>query len=1214
VSLPVTEITVAAGSDPAVALRAAAPDRMDLSRAPLLHLMTAAEPGGGWLILLQMHHLVLDHEGLEMVLGEVRAIQAGHGQSLAEPLPFRDFVAQARLGVPRREHERYFHELVGDVSGPAAPYGLVDVRDPGRARRARLPVGTGLGGRLRGLARARSVSPATIVHLAWARLLMVLTGRDDVVFGTVLLGRMNAGAGADRVPGLYMNTLPVRVAHPQTPAGQALEALRSQLAALLAHEHAPLVLAQQASAVPPGLPLFTTLLNYRHTQPPTPGTRGRNGGVQIIGGQERSNYPLDISVDDWGTGLGVAVTATEPADPGQLCTLLCTCLDSLVTALETDPATPLRAVSVLGSGERSQLVDGWGGVGGPAGDVAVASLLAGRVAGAPDAVAVVCGDAVVSYGELDRRASLLAGRLAGWCGGGEPVVAVLADRSAELVVALVAVLKAGAAYLPVHPGTPPRRVAWMLADAGVTVVLCDGDRELPADVARLPLTGGADDPDAPAPAPAPAPGPGPGPGPGLGPAGGHPDRLAYVMYTSGSTGAPKGVAVRHRDVVTLAADRGWAGTAHRRVLMHSTPAFDASTYELWVPLLSGGTVVIEPGEPDLDRLAALITAQRVSGLFLTTALFNLLAAEQPQALAGTEVVLTGGEAASPAAMRRVLLSCPQTVLGHVYGPTETTTFATRSLRADPGRVADPPPIGTPLDGTRAYVLDRWLEPVPAGTAGELYLAGAGLARGYLHQPALTSERFTACPFTAPGQRMYRTGDLARWTPDAELVFAGRADDQVKIRGFRIEPAEIETTLTASPHVTQAVVTIREDTPGDKRLTAYIVPAGISRNADDLAMTIRDYAASQLPDYMLPTITLLETLPLTPNGKIDRTALSTEDFAGPTLAHHASWAVQLEKTLCETFAEVLGVDQVGVEDQFFALGGHSLLAMQLVKQLRTRGVSISVRDLMSAPTVRGVMDRLSLSSVQDSLSVLLPIRATGDGPVLFCVHPAGGLGWGYMPLARYVPDSFRIYGVQARALDGTSQYPGSVREMAADYIEQIKTIQPVGPYHLLGHSFGGTIAYEMAVQLHQHGDDIAALIIGDAYPPMPPVPETSEPDPGQRPPDQEETRARPLDLVRREAGNVLGAISEEELLLLAEIFNNSAVLSNTHEPSHFDGDMLLLVAPVGREPGRTGASFWEGYVSGNITEVHLPCSHMDLLLPEMLGEAWSAVSAWLELDE
>ena len=1198
-SLPVTEITLQPGTDRVAGLQAAVPAQIDLSLAPLLRLVTAAEPGtGGHLALLQMHHMVLDHAGLEMVLEEIKALVAGRADALPAPLPFRDFVAQARLGVPREEHQRYFAALLGDVTEPTAPYGLTDIHQPGEARRARQPLGAELAGRLRELARARSVSAATIAHLAWARLLAVLAGQDDVVFGTVLLGRMNAGAGADRIPGLYMNTLPVRVQIGAAGVAEALAAMQSQLAGLLTHEHAPLVLAQQASGIPAHLPLFTTLFNYRHSQPRgtrTPGADTQRTGIGMVAvGQDRSNYPIDVSVDDTGTGFSLSVMCTAPGDPQQLGALLCTCLDNLVSLLDTVPDTPLHAVPVLGEPELAQVLAGWSGTAVPVPAQTVPELFEQQSARSPDAVAVVCGNTHVSYAELNKGANQLARALISQYEGQQPTVAVLADRSVELVVALLAVLKSGASYLPVHPGTPPERMAWMFADAGAQVLpIVNG--HLAGDGADLAIRR-------------------------------YPDQLAYIMYTSGSTGTPKGVAVRHRDVVAFASDRSWTGGAHQRVLMHSTTAFDASTYELWVPLLSGGTVVVERGELEVESLRRLIAREQVSALFLTTALFNLVAAERPETFTGVRVVLTGGEAALPAAMRQLLRSCPRTVLGHVYGPTETTTFATCSFVTGPDEVQDTPPIGRPLDNTRAFVLDGWLVPAPPGVPGELYVAGAGLARGYAGRAVLTAERFVACPFGPGGERMYRTGDLARWTPRGELVFAGRADDQVKIRGFRVEPAEIEAVLAEHPQVGQAVVKVWDQTPGDRRLVAYVVAAADSQGSEGLDEVIREYAADRLPDYMVPAVTVLGELPLTATGKVDRAALPVPDAAGPALAHPPSWAVQLEQTLCETFAEVLGLDQVGVDDEFFRLGGHSLLAVRLVERLRTRGVSISVRDLVAAPTVRGVMERMSLSSVRDSLSVLLPIRPKGNGPILFCIHPAGGLTWGYMPLARYVPEDFRLYGLQARALDGISEFPGSVRDMAADYVGQIKTVQPAGPYLLFGHSFGGIVAHEMAVQLREEGEDVA-IIVGDAYPPRQPGEAADRmPPPGEeageayrKGPDHEEMKARTLDLVRREAGKVLGAISEEELLVLADIFYKNAVLAATSEFRCFDGDMLLLVAPVGMEledKNTNRISFtglWEPYVSGEITEVHLPCSHAELLQPEMLGEAWSGISAWLRLD-
>jgi len=447
---------------------------------------------------------------------------------------------------------------------------------------------------------------------------------------------------------------------------------------------------------------------------------------------------------------------------------------------------------------------------------------------------------------------------------------------------------------------------------------------------------------------------------------------------------------------------------------------------------------------------------------------------------------------------------------------------------------------------------------------------------------------------------------------------------VKIRGFRVEPAEAEAVLAACPGVARAAVTVREQVPGDKRLIGYIVPASTDTDPaqdpgqdpgqdpdNDLAARAREYAAARLPDYLVPSaVVVLQELPLSPSGKLDPAALPA-----PVLetANHPSWAVQLEQTLCEAFAEVLGLDQVGVNDEFFRLGGHSLLAVRLVERLRARGVSISVRDLITAPTVQGIMDRLSLSSVQDSLNVLLPIRTNGDGPILFCVHPGGGLSWGYMSLARHVPEDFRLYALQARGLDGRSEVASSVRDMAADYIKQMQTVQPAGTYHLLGYSLGGIIAHEIAVQLQRQGAGVANLIIGDAYPPSPPPDDQatdrirSPRDEDRELPSEEDRIAHTLTLVRREAGRVLGAISEEEMSRLAEIFHNAFILMSAHEFRRFDGNALLLVAPEGKERD-SFRELWEPYVSGDILEVVLPCSHGDLLTPEMLEEAWSGISA------
>jgi amino acid adenylation domain-containing protein len=852
--LPVREITLEAGDpDTLGQLLAAAGTRMDLRRAPLLRVCAAAQPGSGqWLAVLQVHHLVLDHTALEMMLGEVTAFLRGHGNRLPAPLPFRDFVAQTRLGVPRREHERFFEGLLGDVTVPTAPYGMLDTRGDGTAARsARLPVSDDLAQRVRQWARTAGVSPATVFHLVWTRVLAAVSGRDDVVFGTVLFGRMNAGAGADRVAGPFINTLPVRA---DTAAGttDAIAAMQAQLAGLLAHEHAPLALAQQASGIAAPTPLFTSLLNYRHTR--HPGSGPGLEGIEVISADEHTNYPLTVSVDDTGTGFTFTVHAARPADPGQVCVMLRTATANLLTALEAAPDTPMRAIQVLDEAERGLVLAGWNDTARVVPPVTLPALFEARADQCPDAVAVVFEGEGLSYAELDRRASRLARLLVGRGVGPESLVAVVLERSAELVVVLLAVLKAGAAYLPVDPGYPAERVAFMLADAApaiivtaaaavaavpatvtIPVLVLDGD-EVAAELTGTGDTSLGDDERVAPLLPA------------------HP---AYVIYTSGSTGRPKGVVVTHRGVDRLVRENGFAELGGGDVVgLVSSVSFDAATFEIWGALAVGAAVAVAPpGVLSVAELRGFLSGYGVSVLWLTAGLFDEVVGCDAGVFAGLRYLLAGGDVLSARACRAVLEQVPAVRLVNGYGPTENTTFTA----VHPVRVADLEggagvPVGRPIADTRVFVLDKWLQPVPVGVVGELYVAGAGLARGYLNRPGLTGERFVACPFGAAGERMYRTGDLARWAPGGVLEFAGRADDQVKVRGFRVEPGEVEAVLAACPGVGQAVVTAREDTPGDRRLVAYVVPAaadGDSAGGDGLAAAVQAFVADRLPGYMVP---------------------------------------------------------------------------------------------------------------------------------------------------------------------------------------------------------------------------------------------------------------------------------------------------------------------------------------------------------------------------
>ncbi|MFF2149666.1 amino acid adenylation domain-containing protein, partial [Kitasatospora sp. NPDC058190] len=830
-------------------------------------------------------------------------------------LPFRDFVAQARLRIPREEHEHFFNTLLHDITEPTAPFGQLGSEVDEADAEATVPMDSGLARRLRDQARRLGVSPAALFHLAWARVVAGTSTRDDVVFGTVLFGRMQAGSGADRVPGLFINTLPVRVRTGDTTAIEAVRSIQAQLADLLVHEHAPLVLAQQASKLPVQTPLFTSFLNYRHSSDADHGPDSALEGVEFLQAQERTTYPLAVSVDDTGTGFLLTVQAASPVDPALVATLLHTATGNLTAALETAPHTPLHSIEILDDAERRRLLTEWNdtAVHTPAGTLH--ELFEAQVTRTPDATALTHRDDQLTYAELNARANRLARLLAQRGVGPETLVGVLMERSADLVVSLLAILKAGGAYLPIDTRAPVDRMHLILRDTAARILLVDSAMsghecaataaEQGVDVLTVgPETGGEieDATDLPFAT--------------------RPEHLAYVMYTSGSTGTPKGIATTHRDVVELGSDRCWHLGPADRVLLHAPHAFDASTYELWVPLLTGGEVVVAPaGDLDAAAVRSLIVRHEITHIHVTAGLFRVMAEEDPGSFAGVREVLTGGDVVPAGAVRRVLEANRGIVVRHLYGPTEVTLCATQHSVDAAANVGSTLPIGRPLDNTSVYVLDGGLQLVPPGAVGELYVAGAGLARGYLNRPSLTAERFVANPYGGSGERMYRTGDLVRWRADGTLEFAGRADDQVKIRGFRIELGEVESALAAHPAVSQTTVIAREDTPGDKRLVAYIVP--VSPQAVDTEL-LRRHVASDLPDYMVPSaVVVLDALPLTANGKLDRNALPAPDYTATT-AGRAPRTAQ-EEALCGVFADVLGVPSVSIDDNFFELGGHSLLA-------------------------------------------------------------------------------------------------------------------------------------------------------------------------------------------------------------------------------------------------------------------------------------------------
>ncbi|MFE9450308.1 amino acid adenylation domain-containing protein [Streptomyces sp. NPDC006739] len=926
----------------------------DLDRPPLFRYALLKLADTHWVWYQRYHHIAVDGYSCSLVARRVAdaysALVAGtpHTPPSAPLAPLAAADEAHRTGERGARDREYWTRALADRPEPVS----LSARPPQVAgtflrRTGHLPQAAGE--LVHTAAELAGTRWSRVVLAAIAAYLHRLTGARDIVLGLAVTARESDTELA--TPGMASNVLPLRLSvRPDTGARDLVRRTASATRDLLAHQrHRGEDLRRELDWPQDGRRFFGPVVNIMAFGPelrfaghPTTRHNLSTGPVEdlavnVYDRADRHGIRVDLDA-----GPAHYTDAELTAHHRRFVVFL-----ERFAAAVTGPGTAVGRVEVPLPEERAE-----SGTRGPAVVRAegtartVPGAFAARVAAHPDATAVVHGERALSYRQLNADANRMAHRLLGLGLRPEDRVAVLMRRSDTLLAALLAVLKAGGAYVGLDPRAPAARTRRILAGTGAVALLTDSalapaakeayDGPVVVTDADPELAGEPDtDPRVPV----------------------LTDQLAYVSHTSGSTGTPKGVAVTHHDVTALAADPAFADGGHARVLVHSPTAFDASTYEMWVPLLTGGTAVVAGPEEDVDAAAVARLAARhgLTALWLTSGLFRLAAEQDPGCFTGLRQVWTGGEAVPAAAVRRVLAACPGLTVTDGYGPTETTTFATVRPCPPDTAVPDPLPIGRPLAGMRAHVLDGSLRPLPPGTVGELYIAGPGVARGYLGRPGATAERFTADPFGPPGARMYRTGDRARLTPDGELEFHGRADGQFKLRGHRVEPGEIETALTAHPDVAQAAAVVREDRPGDRRLVAYAVlteGAAVAARADGTGHPLRDHLAAQLPGFMVPSaVVVLDRMPLTVNGKLDRAALPVPPAAA---APAAAPRTPHEEVLCALFAEVLGLPEAGPRDGFFALGGHSLLALRLLGRIRaTLGAELTLLDVFEVPTPAGL---------------------------------------------------------------------------------------------------------------------------------------------------------------------------------------------------------------------------------------------------------------------
>jgi amino acid adenylation domain-containing protein len=952
VTLPVEEFTLDRDRAPMEQIKEwIKPERqrVDLRQAPLIRLQVAADPHGAqWYVLLQAHHIAGDNTSQEIVTSEVVARLEGRAQTLAESTQYRNHVAQALAYAGRHDADAFFRGKLGDIDEPTAPFGLFDVHGDGsQIEEAREELEPALAQRARVQARRLSVSAATLFHAAWGLVVSRTSGRDDVVFGSVLLGRLQGNAGAPRMLGMFINTLPLRLQLLGVTAQELVEQAQRELVGLLSHEQASLAVAQRCSGIVGSAPLFSALLNYRHSIPNLDAQWSSASGIQVLAGQDRTNYPITVSVDDLREGFRLTAQTDRRIDPHRITGYLHEAVKSLVEALEQAPYAPALALSVLPEDEHRQVIEQFNATHAAyPQQKLVHELFEEQVERTPEAVAVVYKGQLLTYAELNRRANQLAWYLRDRGVGPDQLVGICVERGTEMVIGLLGILKAGGAYVPLDPSYPAERLAYMLSDAVPRVLLVQERlRERLPETAALVIALDSDwtavtqRPSANLDART------------LGLESHH---LAYVIYTSGSTGQPKGVAIEHRNTVNLIC---WARYSMGRkvfsqTLQSTSLNFDLSVYECFVPLTTGGTIRVVENALALMKEPAEVTLINS----VPSAIAGLL--ESGSIPETTRVVNLAGEVLQEELVERIFAHSQVERICNLYGPSETTTYSTWvSMSRKSGFISS---IGRPIANTQIYILNRSRQVVPIGVVGEIYIGGAGVARGYLNRPELTAERFLQDPFSAdPQARMYKTGDLGRWRPDETIEYLGRNDHQVKIRGFRIELGEIEAQLIGHGAVKEAVVLVREDMPGEKRLVAYVIPRHSGADTVPSAEGLRKQLRAVLPEYMVPSaFVMLKRLPLTPNGKLDRRALPAPEIGTFVSRQYEAPQGELEQLLAGIWQTLLRVERVGRQDNFFELGGHSLLATRVISRIRERlQVELSVRTLFDAPTVKQLSARV-----------------------------------------------------------------------------------------------------------------------------------------------------------------------------------------------------------------------------------------------------------------
>jgi amino acid adenylation domain-containing protein len=1051
----------------------------DLEAGPLIRGRLIRISEDERVLLITMHHIASDGWSMGVLVHELSTLYGAFLRGEDDPLPeleiqYADYAVWQRQWVEGdilKQQAAYWKTALA-----GAPALLALPADHPRPDRqdfaggfAELALDEHLSAGLRELSRRHGVTLFMTLLAAWAALLARLSGQQDVIIGTPVANR--GRAEIEKLIGFFVNTLPLRLnLSGSLTVSELLEQAKTQALAAQQNQDIPfeqvVELARPVRSLAHG-PLFQVMFAWQGNAQERFELPGLE--VQSLPIPHRvAKFDLLLELREAGNtitgGIEYATSLFERATIDRYIGYF----GNLLRAMVADDAQAVDRLAMLPGNERQQLLVDWNNtVAEYPKALSLAQLVEEQVKRTPNAVAVVYGKQRLTYRELNERANQLAHKLLKLGVGPDQVVGLFVERSTDLIVVMLAIMKTGAAYLPLDPLFPPDRLGYMLEDSGAQLLVTQQSlrRELPTFAGAVILL---EDEDWQA---------NRGDNPGIVV---EPENLAYLIYTSGSTGKPKGVQIPRGALINfLWSMREWLQLSDSdRLLAVTTISFDIAGLEIWLPLLVGAQTVVANREAATDgsALRDLLDRHDITIMQATPVTWRLLFEAGWTGRPGMQAVC-GGEAMPPEVAAQLVPVVKR--VWNLYGPTETTIWSTGYPVTDGQK---PILIGRPVANTQCYILDGHGQPVPIGVTGELNIGGDGLARGYLNRPELTAEKFVADPFRGGAARMYRTGDLACYRVDGNIECLGRVDHQVKIRGYRIELGEIEAVLKSQPEVKQAVVIVREDTPGDKRLVAYYTasPIGETEKGTIGAEQFRSHLSASLPEYMIPAAYVrLDDMPLTPNGKLDRKSLPAPETDSYSIRGYEPPQGEMEMKLAAHWAVVLKLDRVGRHDNFFDLGGHSLSAVQLISRLHQLipGDPLPLRAVLEAPTV----ERLAvwLQNRNGSQEQILVQVRPGDGvrTPFFCVHGAGGNVFSLRPLAMALPADLPVYFLQAKGLDGSAPFE-SVEETAQYYVDEIRKVQPHGPYQLGGGCYGGFVAFEMARVLEQLGEPVASLIMID----------------------------------------------------------------------------------------------------------------------------------------